>query len=113
MLAVVEAAGSVSEPCELVEVVADPAESGHSSRVDAAGQPVAKSCLANVGAGWQMNLRGAGLDLLPLRGREADWLHEGEPRLTFPSHAHSRPAGLRGPLEHRKAVRKGRALSNA
>ena len=78
MLAVVEAAGGVGDPCDLDEVVANPALGGDGCGVDAAGQPVAESCLANVGAGWQVNLRGAGLDLLPLLESKPDWFHEGK-----------------------------------
>jgi len=110
-LAVVEAACRVGDPRELVEVVADPTQGSDGRRVDAAGQPVAESCSSNVGTRRQVNLSGASSNLLPLRGREADRLHEGEPRLTFPSQAHGRPAGLRGPLEHSIAVRKGGAVS--
>jgi hypothetical protein len=87
---VVEAARSVGDPCQLIEVVANPAQGSDGRRVDATKQPVAESCLADVSAGWQADLCGEGLDLLALLGSTAGRFHESEASPVRPPYSPSR-----------------------
>ena len=109
-LRLVDSSCCIGDSGELVEVVADAAQLGDGSRVNSPGKPVAKSRLANIGAGWQTDLSSAGLNLVPFLGREAHGLDQGESG--FGSSSQGRDSAPRKPLEHREAVRKGQALSN-